>query len=255
MWVSELAKGIKDSVNYKRAFELLMARQEVHKPIMLSSWLTGGVFLGSLVCYWYLLDPVFQAFPKFHQAFYTLYYVLWVFPVYFVCFVLNSFCYSDIAYSVFTLLHGQTRSPDLSFSRKIAYEVHRGLIMGVYLLGLSVLSLFPYTEPITLFLLSLLYSFYCFEYRWVLEGKTVNKGISVLERNVPYYFGFGLPFTLMTCFFPGFIGNGVWALLFPVFIVTSLDSDPPQASQFPRVPLFKFAHKLCSKIEILLLGK
>ena len=47
-----------------------------------------------------------------------------------------------------------------------------------------------------------------------------------MESNVPYYTGFGLPFALCTWFFPYLIGNGVWALVFPLFLVTALLAEP-----------------------------
>jgi etoposide-induced 2.4 mRNA len=102
--------------------------------------------------------------------------------------------------------------------------------------------------------MSWLYSFYCFEYRWVFEGKTISKEIKKLEQNAVYYLGFGLPFALITYSFPGLIGNGIWALLFPLFMVTALLSKTPiKASR--KIPVFTIPSYICDKIEIMLSSK
>lgn len=71
----------------------------------------------------------------------------------------------------------------------------------------------------------------------------------MIEHNVAYYSGFGLPFTLMTYFFPLLIGNGVWAMLFPLFMVTALVSKPPEV-KMTRVRIFKVSQFVSNYIEV-----
>lgn len=82
-------------------------------------------------------------------------------------------------------------------------------MIGIYIILMTILSYFPYTQVLLVSLLSWLYSFYCFEYRWVLEGKTITKEIKKLEHNAVYYLGFGMPFALITYSCPGLFGTGV----------------------------------------------
>lgn len=252
--LAELTCGVKDSCNYFGAVKALLRCPGVHKPLLLSIWLTGFVFLGSIVLSTYLIDPLLNENPNFNRIFSTLYYLLWLFPIYLTCFILNIFSYSDIALAVYTTNKGRPRSPGLSFSRAIACEIHRGFIMGVYIIAMSVLSLIPYTEIFIISLLSWLYSFYCFEYKWVLEGNTITKEVEKLENNAIYYLGFGLPFALITYWFPGMSGNGIWLLLFPVFMVTAILSKTPKKPTIV-IPVFQQINKLCDTIEVFLLGR
>ena len=183
-----------------------------------------------------------------------LYYILWVFPIYTASFILNSFWYSDIASSAYRQLHGNRRSLAMSVSRRIAYEIHRGMMLGLYLTFVFIITAIPLLSFCAFPLLTWLYSFYSFEYRWEQEGKTLSQKVSMLEHNWAYFFGFGLPFTLMTYFFPGLIGSGMWAFLFPMFITTAILAQPPTADMV-RLPVLAIPHKLCSKLEIYLLNK
>jgi len=126
--------------------------------------------------------------------------------------------------------------------------------MGVYILLMTLLSFVPYSDPVILCLMSWLYSFYCFEYRWVFEGKTIVREIKTIESNAVYYLGFGMPFALITYSFPGFIGNGIWALVFPVFTVTAILADPPSAPS-QSLPIFRLVHRMCDKLEVLIFNK
>lgn len=154
MWAKEIFSGAKDSLNYFQAGKILLKCKDIHKPLIMSFCFTGFVFLGSLLCYNYILAPFLQIYPKIERLFAVFYYVLWLFPIYFICFILNTFCYADIAVSAFQQIYGQPRSPALSISRRIAYEVHRGLIIGIYVLGVTIISLIPFSEIFTVFLLS-----------------------------------------------------------------------------------------------------
>ncbi len=251
--IEEFISGIKDSCDYYHAVRVLWKCRNTHRPLILSVWITGGVFLGSVLAHSWVIDPLLKGYPKLDKIFTMLYYVLWLFPVYMFSFILNIFCYSDIANGVYQQVGGRIKSPSISLSRSIAYFIHRSIIMGVYLVLLTILSFFPYSQLLIISLISWLYSFYCFEYRWVLEGKTFHKEIQSLEHNALYYLGFGMPFTLITCYFPVLLGNGIWALVFPLFMVTSILSNPPGTPTL-SIPVFQHISSIGDKIEVLILG-
>ena len=251
-WASDILAGLVHSLNYKAAFQLLLVSNSVRRPIVHSFTMTGVVFLGSLILYSVIIGPILEGFPFIYKLSTMMYYVLWVFPIYTATFILNSFWYSDIASSAYRQLHGNRRSLAISFSRRIAYEIHRGMMLGLYLIFVFLLSALPFLSILAVPLLSWLYSFYSFEYRWEQEGKSLSQKVSILEHNWAYFFGFGLPFTLMTYFFPGLIGSGMWAFLFPMFITTAILAQPPTTDMM-RLPVLAIPHKLCSKLEVYLL--
>ena len=251
--LNELVSGVRDSCNYYSASKALIRCQDSHRPLFLSVWLVGIVFLGSFLIYSSLISPLLNSYPNFNQIFMILYHLLWLYPIYLLSFILNIFTYSDISLCIYKTNRGKPRSPALSLSRGIACEIHRGLIMGIYIIAMSLLSLIPYTQVLIVSLLSWLYSFYCFEYRWVHEGKTINKEINKIEHNAIYYLGFGMPFALSTYWFPGLFGNGIWLLLFPVFMVTAILSKPPE-KQSVTLPIFRNINHVCDKIEVLVLS-
>jgi etoposide-induced 2.4 mRNA len=99
-------------------------------------------------------------------------------------------------------------------------------------------------------MLSWIYSFYCWEFRWSLNGQTIHKQRKVLETNWAYYCGFGLTFTCLTVYFPGLFSYGIWALLFPVFLLTSITAECPEVGENAfRLPIFYLPSIVTAQIE------
>lgn len=119
-----------------------------------------------------------------------------MYPLYILCFLLNTFLYSDLARAIYTKLNGKPKVPVISLSRMIAYELHRVMMTLIYLAEVSVL--FFIWEPLGLIMLTWLYSYYSFEYKWELEGSSLTTKKETLEINWAYFCGFGLPFTILT---------------------------------------------------------
>ncbi|OQR81848.1 hypothetical protein THRCLA_11351 [Thraustotheca clavata] len=62
-----------------------------------------------------------------------------------------------------------------------------------------------------------------------------------MEIHWAYFAGFGSPFTLATFFAPNFLSKGLFAVFFPVFLLLSITSDPPEipiSSEY-KLPLFR----------------
>ena len=92
-------------------------------------------------------------------------------------------------------------------------------------------SLIYYIVPVFGGLLSFIhvcwvYSLYSFEYTWTHQSWSIPARIQFFEERWAYFFGFGLPCALITFWSPHFIGSGIFALLFPVYIIMANIATP-----------------------------
>jgi len=90
------------------------------------------------------------------------------------------------------------------------------------------IPLWGVSDVLYIFHMCLLYSLYSFEYKWVQMGWPLHQRLHFIESNWPYFFGFGLPLTLLT-WWPGssvFINGCLFAIFFPLFIISGNEADP-----------------------------
>ncbi|KAJ3326439.1 Etoposide induced 2.4 mRNA [Blyttiomyces sp. JEL0837] len=76
-------------------------------------------------------------------------------------------------------------------------------------------------------------AFLCFEYKWVGRGWTLDRRVEYFEERWAYFAGFGLPITMCTFFFPQFVSAGLFALLFPMYIIMANRSSPVPRTYVP----------------------
>lgn len=253
MPLTSLCRGVLDSVNYWAAVKLLLKCEEAHIALVKSCSVTGFLFLGSLLMFTFIIEPLLSFTPALLHLFTALYSILWILPLYLVCLLLNIFWYQDIASSTYKRTFGTPKVPIISVSRKIAFEVHRFFIVLIFLAVIFVLNAVGLSF-LPVLLLSYLYSFYCFEYRWALEGMTLGEQLKALETNWAYYLGFGLVITLCTYYSPGLVGSGLWALLFPLFIVTAMTATPSLQCR-GRLRVFSYINKLVNFLEVVVIKR
>ena len=79
-------------------------------------------------------------FPGIGGALDALYYILWVFPIYVISFILNSFWYGDIATGAYAHRGLTFAKTKMSLTRRIAMEVHRTLLVSIYLIQCSLIA-------------------------------------------------------------------------------------------------------------------
>jgi hypothetical protein len=63
--------------------------------------------------------------------------------------------------------------------------------------------------------------------QWLLDGRMkLEQRVTFFEHRWPYFAGFGFPAAIVTVAFPSFISSGIFAFLFPMFIILAIIADP-----------------------------
>lgn len=104
-------------------------------------------------------------------------------------------------------------------------------LIVVYLITSGVLSRIPYLgRPASFLYLSLVSSYYCFEYRFLSSFSlfSLRSRVQFLEARWPYFIGFGLPSTILSSaiFSSATLNLTIWSLLFPLCLLLAAHADP-----------------------------
>ncbi|KAL2593578.1 hypothetical protein AAZX31_12G158100 [Glycine max] len=198
------------------------------------------------------------------------------------CFLLNGFIflgrYNDIARygyaamgrSKFTVEKGssQNNSPTVQNAHHvkgpsglggvmigIGQQVYSILLLSVFFLEVYATGFIPYIGKLLNFLLlSWMYAYYCFEYKWNFNEVALDRRLDYFESYWPFFAGFGSPCVLAIFFFSPLVSYGIMAILFPLFVLTATGSESEQEISFEkhkwrvagvgRLPIFYVADKV-----------
>lgn len=208
-------------------------------------------------------------------------YVLWFYPLYVFSFILSNIWYNDIAkYGFFAIeIHGpdvkvlpSNNEPSTSDSKNhadkstdlegvminIAEQAYSVLLLTVFFVEVYVTGYIPYIGKFLNFLLlSWMYAYYCFEYKWNLSGRSLNQRLDFFESNWAFFAGFGNPCVLAIFLFSPLVSFGVMAILYPLFVLTATGSNADkvidsrtewQGSELGRLPVFSLADCLSMRV-------
>ncbi|KAI9016989.1 etoposide-induced protein 2.4-domain-containing protein [Gaertneriomyces semiglobifer] len=249
--LSAVFQGIKDASQWPTAFLTLYGSKTIRTQVLKCLLLNGVLFLGSMFLFDHLLFPLSQRlFTKKHNhtnistttaiptLLSTLYYLLWIYPIYTISFIVNTVYYNTIAKRAYELHHVQTpkskshtttmnTNRNTTLTTLLSTEIYRSLLITNLLLLSTVVYFVPIVGPMISFVMACwVLAFYSFEYRWMMVGKGLEERVEMLECGWAYYFGFGVPCTLVTFFFPQLTSQGLFALLFPMYVIMATTARP-----------------------------
>ncbi|XP_076685093.1 EI24 domain-containing protein tank isoform X1 [Andrena cerasifolii] len=206
--------------------------------------LNGGVFWASILIFEcgllpflkYLLTIIFGHSPmgmtvwSWTKPFLSLTFgTVWVLPLFLLSRIVNSLWFQDIADSAYRYRQG--RPLLLSSVSKLVADMLFNILVQALFLGQGMLvSRIPLPlvgDILALIHMCLLYALYAFEYKWFNMGWELHRRLSFIERNWPYFVGFGLPLAILTQLPNSYVVSGcVFSILFPLFIVSGNEAEP-----------------------------
>ena len=130
------------------------------------------------------------------------------------------------------------------------------LVEFIFLLQATLALSLPYVGYILcVFLLSVLYALYAFEYKWFGQGISIQERIHRVEKNWPYYSGFGIVLCLLTLYpLSATISAAFFSLFFPVMIIGAHTTKAVLPSDhIPQIPLFILALRIATYVSELLI--
>jgi hypothetical protein len=118
----------------------------------------------------------------------------------------------------------------MSFARWVSTmsdEVYRLFLVSAFAGQMTLVSFLPYIgAPLVFVHLCWMCSLYSFEYKWSLQGWSLEYRLDYFERHWCYLAGFGMPSAALSVMFPRFISSGIFALTFPLFIILAIIARP-----------------------------
>ncbi|KFD53619.1 hypothetical protein M514_05535 [Trichuris suis] len=179
--------------------------------------------------------------------------ITWVMPLFFLTRILNIFWFQDIAQAVLLRRRIGTTIFTQSYSSYLADLLMSTIVEFLFLLQTYVVGLLPIpvvSKILSVVHMSLLYSLYAFEYLWMNQGVSLSTRLRVIQRQWPYFFGFGLSLSMLTaCTSSIFISSCVFGIFFPVLILSSFLAKPPSVRRWMPINFFAASLSICHFIS------
>ncbi|ETW02214.1 hypothetical protein H310_05779 [Aphanomyces invadans] len=250
-------QGIQDSLSLHRILLLYIQSPIVRNRTVKCVMVNGIIFLGSIFFFDHIVIPIIHLLGlalkhqeeakgandsrSFRDTIDTMVFViyqgLWMYPIYCVSFILNAIWYQELADEAYLQTHGKARPAPVK--DMLIDEVYRAILVFFFVVQTMLSYFVPLVGPYLSFVhTSWLYALYCFEYKWSLHGWSIEKRLVYMEKHWAYFVGFGCPFTLATYFAPNFVNKGIFALLFPLFLLLATVCGPSTDVEPSKLPLF-----------------
>ena len=185
---------------------------------------------------------------------------MWLIPVYLMSRLINILCHNEIANISYEQRYGKTLK--MSLSQIIANTMFTSTLEMLYLVQTSLIHALATHSILRLLCnihLSLLYALYMFDYKFCKMNWSIKQKITHLEQHWAYYCGFSTLIIVMLSCTSDYLNNTiVFALVFPFFIISAIESDNERLLPVIRLPIYQPALSLVNllfRIIILCLNK
>jgi len=138
----------------------------------------------------------------------------------------------------------------------VAQEIYKLVLFTVFFLQVILLGFMPWVGTALYFVMtSLLYAFYCFDYKWHMQHEPLTSRVAVIESNWAFFAGFGSLCVLCSMVLPFYIGAGVVNFVYPLFVLVACETDIRAETEAGRrivpafrLPWFSVAQRLTDKL-------
>uniref|UniRef100_A0A1I8EWP3 Uncharacterized protein n=1 Tax=Wuchereria bancrofti TaxID=6293 RepID=A0A1I8EWP3_WUCBA len=177
----------------------------------------------SLILNMILISVLYVTMPNQTSTFLRLLHGLLCLSALIISRVCNSIWSSDIANA--SLKYTGVHTPSLSLSRTTGDFCSSILLDSIFFLQSLFVSNIPVplvSSVFTFIHMTLLNSLFSFEYLWMSLGIGLRARINLIERNWPYFLGYGTVLTLLTSLTDNMVLNAfLFGALFPFCIISS----------------------------------
>ncbi|XP_023179900.1 etoposide-induced protein 2.4 [Drosophila hydei] len=221
------------------------AEKKIAKKLLKCCLLNGGFTWLSIVLFENVLLPTLKfcltifygaqsdtlpfVWSWLHPILSLIFGMMWVLPIFMLSKIVSSLWFADIANAAYRVRKGR---PQLipGISKLVADFLFSMVVQMLFLVQSMLVNLVPvkYVGSSLCFLhLCLLYSLYSFEYKWFNMGWELHRRLTYIEKNWPYFFGFGIPLTVLTNMSSSVIVSScIFSIFFPLFILSGNEAKP-----------------------------
>ncbi|XP_030383028.1 etoposide-induced protein 2.4 homolog [Scaptodrosophila lebanonensis] len=257
----------KKTLEEQEASSKTISEKKIAKKLFKCCMLNGGFTWLSIVLFESVLMPTLKFFlTLFYGAqsdtlpfvwswlqpiLSLLFGCLWVLPIFMLSKVVSSLWFADIANAAYRVRKGRPQ-PIPGISKLVADFLFSMVVQILFLIQSMLVNLVPvkYVGSSLCFVhLCLLYSLYSFEYKWFNMGWELHRRLTYIENNWPYFFGFGIPLTVLTNLSSSVIVSScIFSIFFPLFILSGNEAKPIVDTTHISLRLFSpvvFISNLC----------
>ncbi|KAI8141454.1 etoposide-induced protein 2.4-domain-containing protein [Fennellomyces sp. T-0311] len=239
--------GLQQAFQWIKVASLISSSRVIQAAILKTIGLNGIIYLGALL----LLDTLYTD----HAIFGYSYTHLTGYPMYLICLLVNSKLFSQIALEAFQIHANEYFRPTLAASPASTVG------MALFYINCSAFARLMYCipfigTPLSFFATCMFMAYYSFEYvasaltipgtdictlsryKWAHLGWSLDQRLTHVEQHWAFFFGFGLPAALLTFFLSTLHAGGVFALIYPGYIVlATMAALRPANLVVPATPL------------------